>query len=158
MKCRDSQNVSTYDIGDIDDWWPLAVSNVGSELFWICHEFHGFFYQQSVLFGAGTMNVASSAPPTMEGQCRQGCSKATPYLRHCFQSLVVFGDGDLQHFESNDSWLSLFPGRCPVRQEMFMLRFLDCTSIGRDLIVSHIILDSLRMDQAKCVTRLDVTN
>ena len=107
---------------------------------------------------AGTMNVASSAPPTMEGQCRQGCSKATPYLHHCFQSLVVFGDGALQHFESNDSWLSLFPGRCPVRQEMFMLRFLDCTSIGRDLMVSNTILDSLRMDQAKCDTRLDVNN
>ena len=71
--------------------------------------------------------------------------------------LYQFGDGALQHFESNDSWLSLFAGRCPVRQEMFMLRFLDCTSIGRDLMVSHTILDSLRMDKAKCDTRLDVT-
>ena len=44
-----------------------------------------------------------------------------------------------------------------MRQEMFMLRFLDCTSIGRDLMVSHTILDSLRMDKAKCDTRLDVT-
>ena len=45
-----------------------------------------------------------------------------------------------------------------MQQEMFMLRFLDRTSSGRDLIVSHAILDSLRMDKAKCDTRLDVTN